>query len=1273
MSATSSPCDRDRLRLSLDDLLSDAEQAVLARHLEGCESCRLELERLAAASRLWGDARLLRGAPDPGAIPTMGVVSVTDEDQDDPTDQGAPAGPWLQFLDPPPPDRPESLGQLGSYEILEVLGQGGMGVVLKARDPALDRTVAIKVLNPALAHAATARRRFAREARAAAAVSHEHIVSIHAVDEFRGLPYLVMQYIPGRSLQERLDSSGPLEVKEILRIGVQAARALAAAHAQGVVHRDIKPANILLENCVERVRLTDFGLARAIDDASLTQSGVIAGTPQYMAPEQARGEPVDARADLFSLGAVLYTSAAGRPPFRADSAMAVLKRVCDDRQRAIRELNPEVPDWLEAVIDQLLAKDPGDRIQSAAELADLLERGLAHLQQPTAVPRPIVPGLSAPQLPASALEPAPVLELELPVAKQAPARHRRLAWAASLILLALAGLGASEASGLTQISEFVATVLRIKTAEGTLVVKVDDPGVKVDVDNEVVIIGGAGPQELRLKTGLHRLQATRNGQPVRDELISVMKGKKEIVTIGFEPSSPVVPRAGADQPPMVAPMSHTEQCMACHQPTVLNNPLPANHPLVDGVHGYFLTSKHSRVIGHAGHPIRSRALVWSLAFAPDGRRLAIGQQGLDGQISPLRIWDFASKCDAMWFAHPAAFRSVAFSPDGRIVATGTFDGRLERYGISGDVATPVDPIATNSPINALVFSPDSKVIVTGHWDGAVKVWDAESGREIRSLTYPSRVFALAVSPDGSLLAVAGEDGVINLHDLATGRLLASLKGHESGVESLAFSPEGDLLASASWDHTVRLWDRQSRKGIAELRGFEHHVLCVKFSPDGKLVAASEGQTEVPHAQQMPCQIRIWDAYSHVEFRAFQAHDNSIHALAFSPDAKILASGSMDQTVKLWDMATGKLRERIVPGETGTSTGMGGVGHIGATSPLVGADLVHETPTGTPGGVPRPDVVLPYGEKIEARSAAFSPDGKRLVTAGSSGVLIRWEVDKLPGGAQLLGGQFSPVNSIAFSPDGRIFATAAKKGTIGLWEADGNLLALLKGHTDEVRSVAFSPDGHLLASGSWDKTTRIWDVATHKLLSVIAAQEEPVNAVSFSPDGKLLATGTGDWSTERPGEVRLWDPRSGKLIQPALVTPRDVKSLAFSPDGRKLAVACGAAEGSVVLLALGLRDQDVIVKPFARMNCPTGATAVAFSPDGNILLAGEWSGKLSLWDSATAKSLTSGPVPAHPAMIFDLACAPDGKHIATASKDGTVKIWDVDGLIHNDLKFDRLSK
>ena len=329
------PCrDPNRLAALLEDRLPPEEQAEMAGHLEGCEPCRAALEAMAAESRWWDDARKLAddGAEGdgPGGPP-----------HEDTAAEPFSSGPPFRFLSPP--GAPGFLGRFGPYDVIEFVGQGGSGLVFKAFDPSLHRLVAVKVLAPQVAANATARRRFLREARAAASISHDHVVTIHAVDEADGLPYLVMQYVAGKSLQERINRSGPLETKEILRIGMQAASGLAAAHAQGLIHRDVKPANILLENGIERVKLTDFGLARAVDDASLTQSGVIAGTPQYMAPEQARGDAVDPRADLFGLGCVLYATATGHSPFRAKSTLAVLRRVCEDTPRPLREANPEVP------------------------------------------------------------------------------------------------------------------------------------------------------------------------------------------------------------------------------------------------------------------------------------------------------------------------------------------------------------------------------------------------------------------------------------------------------------------------------------------------------------------------------------------------------------------------------------------------------------------------------------------------------------------------------------------------------------------------------------------------------------------------------------------------------------------------------------------------------------------------------------------------------------------------------------------------------------------
>jgi serine/threonine protein kinase len=252
----------------------------------------------------------------------------------------------------------------------------------------LNRPVAIKVLATFLAGSGAARQRFAREARAAAAVVHEHVVAIHNVETDEESPFLVMAFVAGDSLQARLDREGMLDVCEVLRIRMQTAAGLAAAHAQGLVHRDVKPSNILLEEGVERTLLTDFGLARANDDASLTHTGYHPGTPQYMSPEQARGDVVDARSDLFSLGSVLYTMCTGRPPFRAETSYGILRRITDTEPRPLREIKPTIPIWLEGLVQKLQAKSPIDRFQTASDVAELLEECLAHVQQPTTVQLP---------------------------------------------------------------------------------------------------------------------------------------------------------------------------------------------------------------------------------------------------------------------------------------------------------------------------------------------------------------------------------------------------------------------------------------------------------------------------------------------------------------------------------------------------------------------------------------------------------------------------------------------------------------------------------------------------------------------------------------------------------------------------------------------------------------------------------------------------------------------------------------------------------------------
>jgi serine/threonine protein kinase len=378
MRANTASCRDVRLELLLADDEASDEYRVAAGHVETCAACQQRLTALAAEPSWWDEAHTLLSGEcqprwEPDALQTEMLSDVAAESVESLHDR------VLGLLGAP--GHPEMLGRLGRYDIERVIGSGGMGVVLKAHDGELNRPIAIKLLAPHLAHTGAARSRFAREGRAAAAVVHEHVVAIYNVESGGPVPFLVMQYVPGRSLQSRVDDDGPLGVEEILRIGMQAAAGLAAAHRQGLVHRDVKPSNILLENQVERAVLTDFGLARAIDDASLTQTGILAGTPHYMSPEQATGGPIDLRSDLFSLGAVLYFMATGHPPFRAVGTLAVLHRICRENHRPVWQLNKDIPDQLCDIIDNLLEKKPTRRPANAEVVQQQLSQLLSRVQQ----------------------------------------------------------------------------------------------------------------------------------------------------------------------------------------------------------------------------------------------------------------------------------------------------------------------------------------------------------------------------------------------------------------------------------------------------------------------------------------------------------------------------------------------------------------------------------------------------------------------------------------------------------------------------------------------------------------------------------------------------------------------------------------------------------------------------------------------------------------------------------------------------------------------------
>jgi WD40 repeat protein len=598
---------------------------------------------------------------------------------------------------------------------------------------------------------------------------------------------------------------------------------------QGLVHRDIKPANILLENGVERVKLTDFGLARAVDDASLTQSGVVAGTPQYMAPEQAGGEAVDHRADLFSLGSVLYAMCTGRPPFRARGTLAVLRRVCEDCPRPIPQLNPEIPAWLVALIARLHAKVPGERVQSAAEVGELLSQHQAHLRQPALVPRS-----------------GPLLRRGSGNKGQG---WRRGAVAAAVLLMVLAGLALTEAAGVTKVA---ATVIRVFTPKGTLVVEVDDPRVQVTIEGDGgLVITGAGPQEVRLRPGSYQVRATRDGKPLSGEVVTITRGDKKVVKVGLELTDQAkAPARAQDLAPgeirrfepywgivtSVAVSPDGGRALFGGEDTVVW--------LAD------LTGK-KKPRAFEGHTQK----VLSVTFSPDGRRALSG-----GQDATVRLWDVETGKELRRFqGHRDTVWSVAFSPDGRRAVSG--GGGQEKDG-------------------RWVWPKDSPVCL----------WDVETGKELRRFTgQTSYVMSVAFSPDGRHVLAGGIDTSVRLWDVETGKEARRFEGHVLGVQRVGFSRAGDLVFTTSADRTVRLWDAKTGKLFRRFGGHRSDVSGGAFSPDGRyFVSCSWDKT-----------VRLWNVESGEELHRFEGHSWSVRDVVFSPDGRSVLSAAEDGTVRLW--------------------------------------------------------------------------------------------------------------------------------------------------------------------------------------------------------------------------------------------------------------------------------------------------------------------------------------------------------------------------------------
>ncbi len=748
-----------------------------------CPHCRQVVVVPDAAPEAGRENAEARAPVSPGPTPA-GVVTAC---------YHPPAKETYDFL--APPQAPDELGRLGPYRVLQVLGSGGMGVVFRTEDPQLARQVALKAMLPTLAASDTARQRFLREARAAAAIKHDHIVSIYQVGEDHGVPYLAMEFLEGEPLDARLEREGKLPVAEVLRIGREIALALAAAHRRDLIHRDIKPANIWLEaepppssgaaasasassTAGGRVKILDFGLARAVGGGGqLTQHGAILGTPAYMAPEQAQGKDLDGRCDLFSLGCVLYRLATGEPAFRGNDVVSTLMAVATEEPPPPASLNVELPAELSDLVMRLLAKDPDQRPPSAGAVAESLQEIEKRL---------------CPVAGAAASAPKP---------QRSGTKRHPVAWRAAMA----GGLLATVLTGV---------VLLWPTPNGLVKIESDDPAVQVVFDKNGPTITGADKEPIRLRAGEHGILVQRGDLTFETDRLQIRKGVTTTLKVELLRGKIQVTAdgklIGIGEAPAVVAAKERPIIVAVAPPKTVPPPSAALEALR-----------------------RDRIAPEALAFAGDG----------DPQKAPAALVAVLGEAGPV---HSESVRRLAFSPDGKWLASSSWDRTIILHEVATGQAHRLLRGHTAAAAD-VVFSKDGQTLVSAGADGTLKLWPVASDGPPRTVpTGQAELWCVAVSPDGRFVAAGSRGATIKLWKWGEWDRPYTLGEFAGWAHTLAFSPDGEVLAVACAEEkdqgTIRLYTTADRKLARALPAHEHFAVVVAISRDGKRLASVGGIT-----------------------------------------------------------------------------------------------------------------------------------------------------------------------------------------------------------------------------------------------------------------------------------------------------------------------------------------------------------------------------------------------------------------------------------------------